>query len=73
MSNLFKAFEKLVGKSPLQVGTVVLVNGDICVLELPGGGRIRARGPVEQGKRYFVRDSVIEGEAPSLPLVEFDI
>ena len=40
---------------------------------LPGGGLIRARGEATVGETVFVRDDVIEGVAPSLPMEIIDI
>ena len=72
-TNIFKIFSDLLPARPLQVGSVVHVDGDICTVELPGGGRLQARGTATVGQHVFVRDSVIEGEAPALPLVEIEV
>lgn len=37
-------------------------------IELPGGGRVQARGEALAGERVFLRDGVIEGPAPTLPV-----
>lgn len=75
MSNLYKAFRALAPSAPLQVGTVIAVEGPgRVVIELPGGQRIVARGNVTSaGGKAFVRGGVIEGEAPALTYVEIDI
>jgi hypothetical protein len=61
------------GEAPLLVGDVVSVDGDVAVVEMPGGGRITARGAVTVGTRVFVRGGAIEGTAPSLTLVLIEV
>ena len=46
------------------------VDGDTATITLPGGGVLQARGQATVGQRVFVRDGVIEGEAPALTYVE---
>lgn len=72
-SNLFKAFKAVFPDAPLQVGEVTAVDGELATVELPGGGVLQARGIATVGMQVWVRDSVIEGEAPALPLVEIEI
>ena len=73
--NLFQAFKKVSPDHPLQVGevTAVDVDGDLATVTLPGGGVLQARGAATLGAQVFVRDGVIEGEAPALPLVVIEI
>ena len=73
MRNLFVEFKALLASGPLQVGTVAFVDDGIAVIDLPGGGRLRARGEASVGARVFVRDGVIEGPAPELPIVTGEI
>ena len=73
LRNPFATFQALLPARPLQVGTVVAVSGDIATIELPGGGRIQARGQSTVAARVFVRDGLIEGAAPSLTYVEADV
>jgi len=73
MSNAYAQFLKLLPQTPLQAGTVLTSSGGSVVVELPGGGRTQARGEAPVGSHVFVRDSVIEGPAPDLPILEFDI
>lgn len=67
--NVFRAFLDLVPAPPLQVATVVQVDGDLATVELPSGGLLQVRGAAAIGDSVFVRDGVIEGEAPALPVV----
>lgn len=69
MPNPFRQFLEILPSRPMQVGTVVSVLGQVAVVELPGGGSIQARGQATVGMRVWVRDGVIEGEAPALTYV----
>lgn len=73
MSNLFKQFQTLFGKSPLQIGDVIAVDGDVATVQLAGAGIAKARGPAEVGQKVFVRNGVLEGQAPELPVVPIEI
>lgn len=73
MRNPYKALLDLLPSSPLLVGDVVAVNGDVAVVELPGGGLVQARGQTVVGAHVFVRGGVIEGEAPALTYVSASV
>ena len=73
MHNLYQQFRQLLPDAPLQAGTVLGVGSGIALVVLPGGGLIRARGNAIVGQTVFVRDEVIEGIAPSLPLELIEI
>lgn len=68
MRNPYRQLLGLLPQRPLQVGTVEHVSAGGHVVELPGGGRITARGEATVGQRVFVRDGAIEGVAPYLPV-----
>lgn len=68
MRNLYKAFLDLIPDPALQTGTVTSVSNNIALVELPGGGEIKARGDATVGQKVFVRGGVIEGQAPNLPV-----
>ena len=70
LRNPFRAFLDLLPARPLQVGTVATVDGDVITVTLPGGGVLQARGQATVAQRVFVRDGVVEGEAPALTYVE---
>ena len=72
-TNLWKAFSGLVDRPPLQVATVLSVSGGIARVQFPGGGELLARGDAKVGEKVFVRDGVIETQAPSLPLFQIEI
>lgn len=73
MHNLYEQFRQLIPEPPLQAGTVVAAASGIVTVALPGGGQIRARGSAAIGQKVFVRDGVIEGEAPNLTLELIEI
>lgn len=68
MANSYKALLALLPQTPLQIGEVTLVDAGVAYIELPGGAVINARGEATVGQKVFVRDGVIEGPAPSLPI-----
>ena len=72
-TNLWKAFSDLVARPPLQVATVLSVSGGVARVQLPGGGELLARGEAQAGEKVFVRDGVIETQAPNLPLFQIEI
>lgn len=73
MRNLYEQFRRLLPDAPLQVGTVTQAGTQVVIVELPGGGKLKARGSASLGQRVFVRDGVIEGQAPSLSTEVLDI
>ena len=68
MANLYRQFLDLMPDRSLQVGDVTAITDGLAVVQLPGGGQLRARGAATVGQRVFVRDGVIEGLAPALPI-----
>jgi len=73
MHNLYQQFRQLLPDAPLQAGTVLEAGAGVALVVLPGGGLIRARGDATAGQTVFVRDEVIEGTAPPLPLEIIEI
>ncbi|MDZ4237979.1 MAG: hypothetical protein U1A81_07465 [Hydrogenophaga sp.] len=73
LRNPYKAFLDLLPGRPLEVGTVVAITGDVATIELPGGGQLQARGQSTVGARVFVRDGLIEGEAPTLTYITAEV
>ena len=73
MPNIYKQFMDLQSPRPLEVGTVAFVVNGVATIDLPGGGRLQARGSAQAGQRVFVRDGVIEGEAPSLTYTQAEV
>lgn len=73
MANLYKAFQSLLPDVPLLVGSVIAVQSNSYLIELPDGAQITARGTANLGQKVFVRNDVIEGEAPNLPVQIIEI
>lgn len=73
MNNPYVALLELLPKRPVQVGEVTASSDGVSTVELPSGESIRVRGVATIGSRVFVRDGVIEGAAPTLPVVEVDV
>jgi len=73
LSNPYARFLALLPPRPLLVGTVIAVDGDVATVELPGGGQLHARGAAVVNDRVFVRNGVIEGEAPNLTYISAEV
>lgn len=73
MRNVYREFLSLLPARPLQVATVIAISGEAATVELPGGGLLQVRGVAAVDDVVFVRDGVIEGQAPSLPVEVIDI
>ena len=71
--NPYRRLLDLLPQRPLLVGTVESVSGNVSTVLLPSGGRVTARGAAPTGQRVFLRDGVIESEAPNLEVVEYDV
>ena len=75
MANIYRALIDLLPQTPLMVATVqsVDINGTSTV-EFSGGGTAVVRGTsIGVGGKCFVRNGLIEGAAPDLPLVEIEV
>jgi hypothetical protein len=73
MHNLYEQFRQLIPDPPVQAGTVVEIGSGTVTVQLPGGGRIKARGTAAVGQNVFVRDDAVEGIAPTLTLEIIEI
>ncbi len=73
MHNLYDQFRQLIPEPALKVGTVTAMGAGSVTVALPGGGLVKARGQASIGQKVFVRDNIIEGIAPSLPIEIIDI
>ena len=72
-TNPYAALLALLPSYPLQIATITAIEGDVARLVLPGGGVLTARGTGAVGDQVFVRDGVIEGQAPLMPFVQVEI
>lgn len=67
MTNIYRQLLDLLPQSPLLVGTVAANHADgTATLTMPGGGQMRVRGSGTVGTQVFVKDGVIETEAPEM-------
>lgn len=73
LRNPFKVLQDLVARPGAQVGVVTAASGGQVTVELPGGGHITARGDATTGQTVYVREGVVEGTAPSLPIVTIEV
>ena len=73
MTNQFKRLKALLAQPPLQVGEILSIADGVAMVETVGGGIITARGDGTTGMKVFVRDGVIEGEAPDLPVEVIEV
>lgn len=73
LRNPYRVFLDMLPARPLEVGTVLTVAGEVVTVELPGGGRLQARGQTTVGARVFVRDGLIEGSAPTLTYISAEV
>lgn len=69
LTNPYSAWMALQPPKRRQVGTVLAMDGTVATVELPSGGRLQAIGQATVGDRVFVRDGVVEGEAPNLTYI----
>lgn len=71
--NLYQRLRAIFPAARLQVGSVTAVDGGTVTVQLPDGGLNNARGSAAIGDQVYIRDGVIEGAAPSLPVVYIEI
>lgn len=71
--NPYKMLRDLLPDPALEVGEVIAFADGTATIELPGGGTVQGRGSATVGQRVFVRDGVIEGEAPALTTVLIEV
>lgn len=72
--NLWTNFQSLIPRAPLLVGEVEAVNSNgTCSVAMPGGGSMRVIGTGTVGKKVFIKDGVIQGEAPDLTYYELEV
>lgn len=71
--NPYKRLLGLLPTYPLTAGEVISSSGGKVIVELPGGGRLTARGDGTVGTNVFVRDGVVEGPAPALTIEVIEV
>ena len=75
VADLWNRFKSLLPSSPVLVGTVTTLHGNgTCTVTMPGGGTVRVVGEsVATGKKVFIKDGIVQGEAPDLPYYELEV
>jgi len=71
MPNLYKALQEILQPQRVQIGQIDALDGASAIVQLPGGGKIRAKVPgdgLAVGAMVFVQGGVIQGAAPALPV-----
>jgi len=71
--NLYKRLRSLFPEPRLQVGTVTAVDIGQATITLPDGSTTTARGLADLGDQVYIRNGVIEGEAPAMTVVEIEV
>lgn len=72
-SNLYKRLRNIIPEPRLLVGTVISVSATTARVQLPDDVIVQVRGDGAIGQNVYLRDGVIEGEAPALPVVVIEI
>lgn len=73
MANLYTQLLDLLPGSPLEVGEVISSADGMTRVELPGGGQVVVRGTATAGTQVFIKDGAIQGAAPALAVVLFEV
>jgi hypothetical protein len=72
-SNLYKRLRNIIPEPRLLVGAVISTSEGTARIQLPDGSIVQARGEAAIGQNVYLRDGVIEGEAPALPAVQITV
>jgi len=75
VADIWAKFQALLPTSTELVGTVTAIHTNgTCSVELPGGGGLRVDGTgVAEGKKAFIKDGIIQREAPNLPYYDLEV
>jgi hypothetical protein len=71
--NAFARLVQLLPNPPLQIGNVLSVDGQIATVQLLGGNTVQVRGAATVGQSVFFRNGAIEGEAPSMTVINIEV
>lgn len=66
--NIYARWRELFDTGPMQVGEVTVYANGVATITLPGGATLHAHGDATVGTKVYVRDAVILGPAPDLPV-----
>lgn len=65
-ANVWTAFNSLMPRDPLLVGTIASTDGNVSVITLLDGGVVSVRGTGTVGSKVYIRSGRIEGSAPTM-------
>lgn len=65
-NNQWIAFQTLLPKDPLLIGTLKSTDGSVSTMQLIDGGVMNVRGTGNVGEKYYIRSGQIQGEAPNM-------
>ncbi|MCW8918978.1 MAG: hypothetical protein OQL08_09215 [Gammaproteobacteria bacterium] len=73
--NRWARFRSLIPGSPTMLGEITVTDASTGTVtaSLLGGGTIRARGAGNVGDKIYIRDGVVQGQAPSLPSYAIEV
>ncbi|NHC05943.1 hypothetical protein [Azonexus fungiphilus] len=71
--NLYQRLRAIIPSPRVQAGTVTSAVPGRVIVTFPDGSTLMVRGTAVSGDRVYVRDGVIEGPAPALPVIEIEI
>ena len=69
----YRRLLSLIPDPPSDVGEVTAILADGCTVDLLNGSTANVRGVAAMGDLVYIRDGVIEGPAPVLPMVEIEV
>ena len=73
-TNAYRALRELLPEPPLLVATVATINADgTRTVTFPGGGTQRVRGTAAASSQVFVRNGLIETQAPALTAITIEV
>lgn len=72
-TNLWRRLKQLLPDAPLLIGVVTSVSSYDAHVQLPDGSLVVVRGTATVGQQVFIRDGIIEGEAPALTATLIEI
>lgn len=73
MTNAYADLINVLQPEPRQIGIVLDIADGVATVELPGGGKLRARGSAAVDDYVFVRGGVIEAVTQAYSVVAIEI
>lgn len=71
--NLYQRLRSLFPGSRRQIGTVTGISGSTVTVQLPDGSSTMVIGSAQVGTEVYFSNGVVDGVAPSLPVVVIEI